>query len=305
MKRKLAVILACLMFSAAFAGCASQNNETSSTESNSAVSSASSSDSRNEGSADSKESGVSQISSADDNSDEQVQSDAENTDESGLVIDIGDDNPGISIDEEGNITIDPEQLSGWDEDPDGGEEGDEGDEGGEDGTQSQYAEVMYQTIGLSPDGFGADFDKPVAYGVTSEEQLRKFIADNDAKYSLTKTYSGGSEDMISTSFENETAEMNSDFFEICDVMIVVAPYSKSGEIDLGDISEQESGNVKAVIWAQNPTDNSDKGYACMIITLQKDAIKGKTVSAEIDPNAYIQEDIPEGEEDIEVLDEEL
>ena len=300
MKRKLAAVLVCLMLVSASAGCGSKKTENSSSDQSSAQSAASgeSKNAADEGKTSEESKGGENAASAENSSlgsstpVTQTSNEGEGSElpdpESDIIIDIdgdGEGDQGISIDEEGNITIDPDQFSGWEEDT--------GDEDGEEDVEGESDEILsqYQGLVLSPEGFGSGFDKPVAYVITSEDELAGFIKDNDATYSLTKEYEGAEGYFIPSSFKSETSDATADYFEAVDMLVVVTPYSKSNEIDLAEITTDENGTVKVIIWAQKPKDANDKGYVCFIAEVAKDSLKGKTVTAVIDPDIIRYDDL--------------
>ena len=284
MKKNIAVILACLMLAGSAAGCAGQKNG----EDSSAQSAASQTESvaSQTASGEEKTPNDSGTESAASQTETSAADDSSELPDPGsdIVIDIdgdGSGDPGVSIDEDGNIIIDPEQFSGWEEDPDDGDE--------PEAPEDPLSEIQYMLISLAPDGFGTGFDKPAAYTVTSEDELAKFVKDNEAKFSLSKTNGDSGDDFFKGSFKDATADSTADFFEGYDMIILVTPYSKSGSVDLGDISADESGDLNAVIWTQLPADDSDKGYACIIVEIAKGAVKDKKVNVTVDPNAYIDD----------------
>ena len=297
MKRKLGIILACMLLACLVTGCASQNNsDNGSSQSNTSQTSGAESQTASGGEKTSDAGKTESAASQNEKSTDETGSELPDPD-SDIIIDIdgdGEGDPGVSIDEDGNITIDPEQFSGWEEDSDGDGEIEEPDD--------PLSEIQYMLLALSPDGFGTGLDKPAAYTITSEEELSKFIQDNDAKYSLSKEYGDSDGDFVVTSFKAATADSTADFFEGTDMLVIVTPYSKNGFVDLGDLYADENGSINAVIWAEEPKDANDKAYACLIVEVSKDALKGKTVNAVIDPNAYMEEpEEGEGEVSEEVL----
>ena len=293
MKRKIGIILVCLLLAGSVTGCAGQKNGddgSAQSDSTQTESNASQTTSGEEKTSDESktESTASQTEKSTDGTGSELPDPV-----SDIVIDIdgdGEGDPGISIDEDGNITIDPEQFSGWDEDPDG--DGEDTDE-----PENPLAEIQYMLISLSPEGFGTGFDKPAAYTITNEDELAKFMNDNETKYSLSKTSGDSEGEFYTGSFKDATSDATADFFEGYDMLVLVTPYSKGGSVDLGDLYADENGNINAVIWAQQPANEKDKGYACLVVEVTKGALNGKAVNAVVDPNAYTEDAEENGEED--------
>ena len=184
---------------------------------------------------------------------------------------------GISIDEDGNITIDPTQFSGLTEDS--GDSGDTGDDGGdveEPGADDLFANG-YQMIQLSPDGFTDGTTLPACYLITSAAELSDFIKNNSKVYSLDKEHTDD-ESMMSMSFKNETKDMTDEFFKDADILVVVSDYAKGTDGDLGNAVVTDK-DAKIEVWAEKPATSAERGYICFIAAVNKDSLKGKTLSA--------------------------
>lgn len=265
MKKTVTLLLSCLLLACTAAGCGSKsNNQQSSAGSPSAESSA-----QNSGAAEASPDSTTESTPADENTDSSAESalseETDDTEEDPTDSGSG----GITIDEDGNITIDPTQIDDWN-DP---------DEPGET-VQNQYLINGYQVLYLSPEHFGADSQLPAAYVLKSSKEREEFINTYGTSYSLTTSYSDN-EQVNKSSFTEITNNMDESYFESFDALIVVAAYSKSKspDVDMEDINEEGS-TVRITFLSEEPSDASDTGYLCWVVPAPKNALSEKQISVQ-------------------------
>ena len=279
MKKKLPVLLALIILSCMAAGCnSSDKNNDQSTASAASISSGSSAGSEvgndtSESDGSEAKDDASKDSGSSSNPENTSSGQEESAVESGSEDTEGDlsyviEGDGVSIDENGNITIDPDQISGLTEDS-----GSEGD----DGTSDDLFADGYQIIQLSPEGFKDGSSLPSCNLITSAQELSDYIKNNSTEYSLEKKYSDNA-DLIEMSFAEQTKDMDADFFKENDVLVIVTECAKGADCDIGNtaLSDKE---VKIELWAPKAEKAEDKGYSCFIAAVTKDTFKGKTISA--------------------------
>lgn len=277
MKRKLALLLSCLLIASFASGCNSSksNNETSNSESAASSASDTASESKD------KTSG----SSSDETSSESTENESK-TESSEPSTQITIDESGVSIDENGNIVIDIDDISDWsdlddDEDPEIS-----------DGRSAVLEELSYQMIYLAPDGFTTGDKLPATYCITSEDELKSFISTNTKSYSLTTEHTN--DDYINkTSFVNETKDMDDAYFNSNDILVVVTSYKKDTECDIGEIYEKD-GVINIDLSIEEPAFTDAAAYVTFIIPSPKGTFEGKKINTVINPIVYEdQEEQPE------------
>ncbi len=281
MKRKLALLLSCIIIAAAASGCNSSKNNSDASGAdaqNSAVSETAASDSGKDK--------ASEVSDSKSNTPEASDSgDSSGTDEPSGTITI--DESGVSIDEDGNIIIDIDDISDW-SDVDGDDIDDTGDEPVDDEKSAVLNELSYQMIYLAPDGFSADDKLPAAFCITSADELNDFISANTAAYSLATEHTN--DDYINkTSFVNETKDMDETYFKATDICVVVCSYKNGTECDIGDIYEKD-GDIHIELCLEEPTVMDAASYVLFIIPAQKDTYKGKNLKTDISAIIFDNED---------------
>ncbi len=312
MKRMIMVLMVCLLTACCMAGCGgNQKNDSSSAGSDTSAVSADSAaedsqkddstakdDSKNtsETSKDktSQEGSQTQESSSKNSQTEQnsqtEKSDTETSvasnggeEDSDMVITIDGDQSGITIDEDGNITIDPDVLVSGDdsEEPPENSENDVDDDG------SEFLDLSYQMTYLSPEGFSGAASLPKAYYITSAAELSDFIENNSKTYSLAVDHTDNSY-IEPISFVTKTKDMDSTYFETSDALIVVTAYAKGDDCDLGSVVVKDN-EATVEIWAQKPASASDTGYACIMVNIEKNALKDKTITAFVNAEAFAED----------------
>ncbi len=262
MKKKLALLIACILVSALAAGCGSSKK----TEESSPSASSAASDVSTQGSKDqsSSESG----------------SPAESSSESEGSTELTISTPsGVTIDESGNIQIDIDDISdqSLQEDESQASAEDSSPDTENSGTLSEFP--SYQMIYLAPTGFKADTKLPACYSLTSAAELKSFISDNTEAYSLATEHTN--DDYIDkTSFVNETKDMNEDYFKSADVLLVVTSYKSGTECDLGQVSDKNGGILVTLNIEEAPS-AAEASYVCFIIPAPKGSLTNKTISTEV------------------------
>lgn len=270
MKRKLSAILACVMLTAALAGCAGSKNETSESKQTSSTSGAAaesstvSESSKTSGQSEktSETSQTSQASQTSQTSQASQISEAEEPDSESSVKE--DSQPVIITDPETGeqiLVLDPEASGNYVI-----EEVDSDD---------PFMELSYNIFEISGSGLGSA-KLPEYRILTNQKELKSFIEENKTRYSLDSAYVGSEENK--RLFEEYAAVFNDDFFEGQDLMILVVACSASGECDLGDIVLDDDGNASVEVWGSTPASDSDKKYECFAVSYAKGALDGKTVT---------------------------
>ena len=251
MKRKIALLLACLLIAATATGCISSKKDTDNAQSaasdnssasspadesgstNSAAETAEGSDASNDGGASSTDTSSKDTSSKDASS-KTENSDKTSDTEKNSVVET--DTSGVTVDDDGNIIIDIDEISEWKEDTDDSEDSaDEPDDPEENnGRKPMFNDMSYQMIYLAPGGFTDGSALPTYAVITSAKELQDFINTNKTAYSLDIEHTDDNY-ITKMSFVNETSHMNDDFFNGTEVLVTVAAYKKGTECDIGDI----------------------------------------------------------------------
>ncbi len=267
MKRKIALLLACLLISCAAAGCGGSDSS-SSKDSSEAAGSVS-------GTKDTSEASSSGKSSASETKTESgTDTSSNDKKESGTEDEGSEDVVEATFDENGNLVFDIGDPDEWED-----EESDEdvfGDDGEEDvgGTQDFISSYMIQM--LSPADFKAKEAFPVHYIITSEAELDDFIAKHSDDYALKVEYTG--DDFIEKqSFEKNKADDMKKDIDVFDYILVVAEHSKSIEPDVGSGIIKDN-SVVVDLWLSKPASDADKGYSCIIVPVEKGFLNGKKLS---------------------------
>lgn len=292
MKRTIALLLTCLLTASLLSGCgSSQSSGTSSAASDTASTSAADStaaDTSDNSKADNstttsdttKASNTADVSSAsqpDKTSDTSQDTDGQETsvdDTSDTTPDTS--QPGIIIDEDGNIIIDPTEFSFDESDEDSEPDDEDPDDEQPDDGGSDFLDLSYQMTYLSPEGFTTGTTLPAAYYITSAAELSDFVENNTKTYSLDVPYTN--DDYIEKiAFTAKIKDMDDSYFSVYDSLIVVAAYNKDDDCDLGSISIQDDAAI-VEIWAE-PISSADKqGYICFVVNLEKGILNGKTIA---------------------------
>ncbi len=190
--------------------------------------------------------------------------------------------PGITIDEDGNIIIDPDIIDMDDEsEPEESEEMDKRDE-------SDFLDLSYQMTYLSPTGFSAGTQLPAAYYITSPAELSDFIDNNNKTYSLDVDYTDNNY-IEKISFVTKAKDLNADYFDTNDALIVVSSYDKSDDCDLGTIAVKDN-TATVEIWTQTPASAEQTGYICFVVNIAKGTLKDKTITAFTNGDFLSEED---------------
>lgn len=280
MKRKLAIFLYCILIAALASGCNSskKNNDTSGSDST-ASSVSDSKDNTSGASSDEKSSETS----------EKGPSEKESTDastEPSTQITI--DESGVSIDEDGNIIIDIDDISDW------SDLDDDEDPVIDDGRSTVLEDLSYQMIYLAPDGFTTGDKLPATYCITSEDELKTFISENTKNYSLDTEHTN--DDYINkTSFVNETKNMDEIYFTTNDILVVVTSYKMGTECDIGEIYEKD-GVINLDLNTEEPGFTDSVAYVTFIVPSQKGTFAGKKINTRIVPLIFDEEPEEQPEE---------
>lgn len=288
MKKKLSIILAGLLLTAALAGCAGSKDETSKTEQTgaSAASSASqSSDASSQGSkgaseASSNSSGASQASSGEASKASQP-SRANDASSQASTAEQSEEPEEI----EAQISIDPEtgeQVIVIDPEASGAVVIDEPDD-----DDSPFLNISYNGFEIDGKGLGST-ELPAYTLIKDPQELSSFISDNKSKYSLESAYVG-SDDSRRT-FAEYAAGFNEDYFSGHDLMMLVVACSSGGETDLGDIIIDDKGNASIEVWGSAPKSDTDKVYMCFAVSYAKGSLDGKKITVKF-------ADLAQGEEE--------
>ncbi len=316
MKRTIAVLLTCLLTASLVSGCGSsqKNNSSSNASAASAVSGDSAASSESAGSSDTSASSGSSaasdshVSSEPQNSSEKSDTSRSTENTSGNTESASPDSsqtqtssetsaetsqPGISIDENGNITIDPNQLdiSDFEEDSDEDSQDTENSEDHENGENTGFVDLSYQMTYLSPEGFANDSALPAAYYITSPAEFSDFLENNSKAYSLNVAYTDNA-NVDKISFADKTKDMDEGYFSMNDALIVVSVYSRSDDCDLGSVTIKDN-TALVEVWTQEPASAQDKGYVCFVVNMEKGILKDKNITTVMN-TTYLDED---GEED--------
>ena len=292
MKQKAALIISCLLLLSAAAGC----NSSQKTEESSAASAAVSEVSSNEDKTESRSSSAAENSgNASETTSDSGESSTSNrtsqtsqssASDSSTVVQTS--QKGVTIDEDGNITIDPDAFEDGDDvieivEPDSSEDESTAEADG----NSTYMDLSYQIGYIPPTNITSDIKLPAVYSITSEEELKDFISKNNTVYSLNEPYSEDP-NMDKLSFRNRADDLEPNYFTQNDMMIVITPYAKSSECDLGNVVVKDN-TIDVEIWAQQPKNADDTGYVCLLVNMEKGVMNGKTLHPFINSD-YISEE---------------
>ena len=91
------------------------------------------------------------------------------------------------------------------------------------------------------------------------------------------------------SFVTKAKDLNADYFDTNDALIVVSSYDKSDDCDLGTIAVKDN-TATVEIWTQTPASAEQTGYICFVVNIAKGTLKDKTITAFTNGDFLSEED---------------
>lgn len=159
--------------------------------------------------------------------------------------------------------------------------------------ESPFIDITYTSFDLEGLQKGTSAKLPASYIITSKSELEDFLTKNESEYILSRamlSVANGAESNQNF-LTYSSANYNDEMFKSSDLMLVMAAFNKSEEIDLGDISI-DGNNLKIELWGAEPGSDSEQQFVMYSIPYKKGMANGKEISFR-----YTGEITAEGEEE--------